>query len=254
MRRLQGKMFHGQILDASLEQRDATCTTRLEKDVENVKAPAITSTSGNIGVPNSVARACLPDQRGRKQTDYTSTVNQSTQTDAALTSVNAGIQSESAAFGISVGCQAVIVGSNRSTGCQTDADRQRRSAGTQTEQISIVETYAVPARMARPCFDFERRWLALPLVKPDSLRELVLHPAESVWVFLFRCAETIRKTFKIRDLDEEMQALTLDWLARHDEDEVRKRVELQLTRLLRVSLPLYRVRDALAETSHPGQL
>jgi hypothetical protein len=81
-----------------------------------------------------------------------------------------------------------------------------------------------------------RKWSVLPLVEPDSLPELVLHPAESVWAYLFRCAETTRKTFKIRDPDEEMQALTLNWLASCNEEEVRERLKPQLAKLLRVSL------------------
>lgn len=254
LRKLQGVGFRGEILDLNFEHRNVRSASSqvdaslcIEGDAEPSKVPSCTSDSGGLDGTNSAARASVADQHGLPRAD--NLVHRAIQTDATLASIDAGSQTEPAAY-IAVGCQTAEVGWTRSTGCQTEPNYEHSSAGTQTDQVSTIETTSMPARSAGPCSDLAQKWSALPLLDPDSFSELVLYPAESVWAYLFRCSNLIRKTFKIRQPDEEMQALSLDWLASRDVEEVRARLKSQLAKLLRVSVYFaYQGCDVYAEAS-----
>ena len=127
---------------------------------------------------------------------------------------------------------------------QTDANPELASTSTQTDASSrsIASQYDPQGPLVfepkRAQSDLVARWTSLSSVSPDSLAELVLHPARSVWIWLYNTTEEARKAFKLREADPEMERLSMRWLeiaTARDEVSTRSRVSTNLTRLLKVS-------------------
>lgn len=81
-------------------------------------------------------------------------------------------------------------------------------------------------------------WNDVPAIAPDSLRELCLHPARDVWIWLSNATETSRKAFKLREPEPEMQRLSIRWLevvAAGDEAVLRQHLLGNMLRLLKAS-------------------
>ena len=127
---------------------------------------------------------------------------------------------------------------------QTDADPELASTSTQTDASSrsIASQYDPQSPLVfepkRAQSDLVARWTSLSSVSPDSLAELVLHPARSVWIWLYNTTEEARKAFKLREAEPEMERLSMRWLeiaTARDEISTHSRVSTNLTRLLKVS-------------------
>jgi hypothetical protein len=145
---------------------------------------------------------------------------------------------------VSVGCEARESSIYKSAGCQTGESVSRtftpadQTSGGFTRTSTVSELRLPATSSPSPRNSLTRtRWDRVTLVEPDSLAELALHPALSVWTFLFKSTAARRKALRIQDPDDEMQRLTLRWLdasADCDETRLAQHAVLNLGKLLKV--------------------
>jgi hypothetical protein len=162
------------------------------------------------------------------------------------TPVEVGVQTDS--LPVLVGVQTDICPKLKllSTSAQTDEMPSSRSIASQTDETPLSRSIAVqsdkeaaPQRTKKLRFAIPNDlWKNILPIAPDSLAELLLHPARDVWVWLSNASEPARRAFKLREPDHGMQRLSLRWLeivAAEDVVVLRQHVSGNLVRLLKVS-------------------